>query len=211
MDIRSRVWVACLVALSLGVALAARSANESFEKGRGRLDGERPSSGPSAAASSLVVRAEAGDVAAQTALGVLYAKGMGDTDRDPARARLWFGRAAKGGDGTAAYWLGVMTKNGEGALPNAEEAARWLALSAELGSAQGMFLLANAYRNGSGVPQDVKKAVALYEQAAALEHPAALQELAFAHRAGAIGLAKDPLEAHRYETLAAHALTHAAE
>jgi TPR repeat protein len=69
-----------------------------------------------------------------------------------------------------------------------------------------MFLLANAYRAGTGVARDDAQAVAWYEKAAEQAHAGALQTLAMAHLYGELGLAQDELESRRYAMEAAHAL-----
>ena len=79
--------------------------------------------------------------------------------------------------------------------------------SAPLG-AQQLFLQANAYRAGAGVPRDEARALALYRQASALAHPPALQALALAYRYGELGLAPDEDEARRYSMEAEDALHH---
>jgi TPR repeat protein len=71
-----------------------------------------------------------------------------------------------------------------------------------------MFLLANAYRSGAGVPRDDARALKLYEQAAESEHAPAMQALALAYEHGELGLAPDPAESRRYAMEAEHALRH---
>lgn len=76
------------------------------------------------------------------------------------------------------------------------------------GSVDAMFLLANAYRAGRGVPHDDARAVYWYQRAAEHDHAPSLQALALAYRHGELGLAPDDDEARRYEMEAAHALQH---
>jgi TPR repeat protein len=73
-----------------------------------------------------------------------------------------------------------------------------------------MFLLANAYRDGEGVPRDDARAVDWYEAAAEREHPAALQALAMAYLNGELGLARDDKAYRQHMAEAAHALRHPA-
>ena len=89
------------------------------------------------------------------------------------------------------------------------EAARWLAIAADAGSAQAAFLLGNAYRAGAGVPQSDAKALAMYERAGERDHAAALQTLSMAYARGELGLEPDDAAARRYAMEAEHALQHA--
>ncbi|HTN91875.1 MAG TPA: tetratricopeptide repeat protein [Sorangium sp.] len=157
---------------------------------------------------ALARAAEQGDVEAQIALGRIYLKGLPAVPRDAARARAWLLRAAPSRHPSAAYFLGVMSQNGEGARADPAEAARWFEVAAKGGSPDAMFLLANAYRAGAGVPRDDGKAVELYERAGELEHPAALQALAMAYLYGELGLTPDEAESRRYTMEAEHAIQH---
>jgi TPR repeat protein len=155
---------------------------------------------------SLQTAAERGDVEAQVALGKLYLNGQPSLAKDLARARQWFLRAAEARHPGAAYYLGVIAQNGDGAGPDARTALRWWTVAASQGSAHAMFMLANAYRAGAGAPRDDDKALAFYRRAGELDHPAALQTLAMAYLYGELGLAPDEAESRRYAMEAEHAI-----
>ncbi|WP_437745034.1 tetratricopeptide repeat protein [Sorangium sp. So ce1504] len=157
---------------------------------------------------SLARAAEQGDVEAQVSLGRIYLKGLPSVPRDAARARAWLLRAAPSQHPSAAYFLGVMSQNGDGVKADPAEAARWFEIAARGGSPDAMFLLANAYRAGAGVPRNDRRAVELYESAGEREHPAALQALAMAYRYGELGLEPDEAESRRYTMEAEHAIQH---
>lgn len=157
---------------------------------------------------SLTKTAEQGDIEAQIALGRIYLKGLPAIPKDAARARDWLLRAAPSNHPSAAYFLGVMSQNGEGMKADPAAAARWLEVAAQGGSPDAMFLLANAYRAGAGVPRNDRKAVELYEKAGEMEHPAALQTLAMAYLYGELGLEPDEAEHRRYTMEAEHAIKH---
>ncbi|AUX48849.1 uncharacterized protein SOCE26_103920 [Sorangium cellulosum] len=157
---------------------------------------------------SLTEAAEQGDVEAQISLGRIYLKGIPSIPRDAARARDWLMKAAPSRHPSAAYFLGVMSQNGEGTRADPAEAARWFEVAAEGGSPDAMFLLANAYRAGAGVPRNDSRAVELYERAGELEHPAALQALAMAYLYGELGLEPSEAENRRYMMEAEHAIKH---
>ena len=158
---------------------------------------------------SLTKSAEQGDAEAQVALGRIYLRGIVAVPKDAGRAHAWFERAAGAHHPSAAYFLGVMSQSGEGALADPAAAARWFETAAQEGSPQAMFLLANAYRAGAGVPRSDAKARELYAKAGELEHPAALQTLAMAYQRGELGLEPDDAESRRYAMEAEHAIKHA--
>lgn len=157
---------------------------------------------------TLTSAAEQGDVEAELSLGRIYLAGMPTVPRDVTRAREHFLRAESSHHPSAAYFLGVMSQNGQGVRADPREAARWFEIAAERGSPDATFLLANAYRAGAGVPKDDKKALELYEKAGELEHAPALQTLAMAYLHGELGLERDEAEYRRYMMEAEHALQH---
>ena len=116
--------------------------------------------------------ARAGDAEAAFELGQMLRPGA------PEQAWAWYRMAAKRQHAKAALMLGLLAANGEGVAQDAAEAARWLAVSSELGNAHAMFLLYNAYRTGRGVEADQQKGLALLEEAAHHDYPPAIQELA---------------------------------
>ncbi|MFZ4875820.1 tetratricopeptide repeat protein [Janthinobacterium sp. Mn2066] len=116
--------------------------------------------------------ARAGDTEAAFELGQML------RSSEPQQAWLWYRQAAEQRHAKAALMLGLLAANGEGLPQDQAEAARWLAVSSELGNAHAMFLLYNAYREGRGVARDLAKSRALLEESAHHEYPPALQELA---------------------------------
>jgi uncharacterized protein len=110
--------------------------------------------------------AEAGDVRAQSLVGLMYYRGRGPRV-DPAEAVQWFRRAADGGDAAARFYLGVMFAEGRGVPQDYEEAAVWYQRAADLGDAQALYNLGLAYAQGEGVAQDNVTAHMLLNVAAA--------------------------------------------
>jgi TPR repeat protein len=49
--------------------------------------------------------------------------------QDAARAYAWFSRAAAAHHASAAYYLGIMSRDGQGVRPDPEAAARWLGVA----------------------------------------------------------------------------------
>ena len=97
--------------------------------------------------------AEQGDAAAQSNLGVSYAKGLG-VPQDYAEAMKWFRKAAEQGNAPAQYNLGGSYKNGLGVPQDYKEAVKWYRKAAEQGFSQAQYNLGVSYAMGTGVPQD---------------------------------------------------------
>jgi len=127
--------------------------------------------------------------------GVLHAEAQAASD---------FERAAAAGHAGAALQRGLMARRAQDPVA----AARWLAQAAQAHDPQALFLLANATREGNGVPRDEARALALYREAAALEYPPAHQALAMAYERGELGLARDSEQAREALAEVAHSLKH---
>lgn len=149
-----------------------------------------------------------GDAGAQYLLGKVLFDGNAAQIQNRQQARFWFEQAASQQHAQAAYFLGLIYKNGYGVAINAVSAANWFDCSAALGNADAMFMLGTAYMDGTGVPENQTRAAALFRQAAELEHPLAAQMLAYALRDGTLGLAPDSRAAQEMMVEIDHALHH---
>ena len=109
----------------------------------------------------LKMKAEAGDAAAQLALGLAYEDGNGVASSDEL-AVSWYRRAAEQGNSVAQNNLGLMYRSGRGVAKNKEEAVRWYQKAARQKSPQGMFNMGAAYYNGDGLPADQSAAYAWF-------------------------------------------------
>lgn len=148
---------------------------------------------------------------AQVSLGKLYLQGTVGVAKNYPRAFAYFHAAAEDGNAAAAYYLGVMYKNGYGVEHDAVQSAHWLKVAADKQLPNAMFMLANAYRYGEGVAQDNQAALKLYQAAADMELPEAIQALAIAYHNGELGLQPDPVAYQRQMLEIAHALKHPAQ
>ncbi len=117
-------------------------------------------------ADRVFVMAAEGDSTAQTALGLLYERGIG-VARDPALALEWYRRAAAQGDALAEFHIGSLYERGEGIARDYAEAAKWYQRASEKGNESAQAALAYLYDRGLGVEQDFAEAEALYGQASA--------------------------------------------
>ncbi|MGX9782092.1 tetratricopeptide repeat protein [Janthinobacterium lividum] len=121
------------------------------------------------------------------------------------QARALFEQAAVQGSGPAAYYLGLMHKNGMGGPQDSAAALRWLELAAQRGVAPAMFIVANLL-------QDSDEARARYwlDAACDLEYPEALQQKSVALAEGRMGYAHNEAQANLYLKMAMHAMGHRA-
>lgn len=109
-------------------------------------------------------QAEAGDAAAQYALGVLYAQGDG-VAQDYASAATWFRKAAAGGIVNAED-LAALYQRGIASPQDFVVAAYWYRNAAERGVEAAMPMLARLYERGQGVAASPIDAYAWYRAAA---------------------------------------------
>jgi len=150
----------------------------------------------------LLAAQQQGDVQAAYQLGRLRLQ-PGSQHDEAAAARDFEQAAAQGHAGAALQRALIARRAGDDGT-----AARWLARAAQGHDPQALFLLANAAREGSGMPRDEARALALYREAAALEYPPAHQALAMAYERGELGLARDAEQAREALAEVAHSLKH---
>ena len=107
-----------------------------------------------------------GDSTAQTALGLLYERGLG-VPHDPLLALTWYRRAASQGDALAQFHIGSLSERGSGVGRDYTEAAAWYQRASDKGNESAQAALAYLYDRGLGVERDFGEAAALYSQASA--------------------------------------------
>lgn len=103
-------------------------------------------------------------------MGMLYINGEGGVGKNYAEAQKWLELAAKGGDVDARYNLGIMYKNGSGALQNFELAFQWFEMAAGQNHAEAQYNVALMYKNGMSVAVDMVKAYTWANIASAQGH-----------------------------------------
>lgn len=107
----------------------------------------------------LKVHAEAGDVAAQTALGDYYIRvKFARVPKLNRQGVVWYRKAAGKGDPVAQYRLACMLKN------ESTEAALWCRKAADQGYMPAVCMLGELYEEGNGVPQDLAEADRWYRK-----------------------------------------------
>jgi TPR repeat protein len=111
-----------------------------------------------------------------------------------------FHAEAEAGNPAAAYYLGLMARNGMGTARDSALAAHWMTVAARGRIAAAMFTLSQMLQAGEGVAKDEGAAAQWLRAAAELDYPAALQQMALAE--------PDPARAAQLMKEAAHALKH---
>jgi len=119
------------------------------------------------------------------------------------QARALFEQAAGQGSGPAAYYLGLMVKNGTGGPQDGAAALRWLELAAQRGVAPAMFIVANMLHDS-----DEARARYWLDAACDLEYPEALQQKSVALAEGQMGYAHNEEQSFLYLKMATHAMGH---
>ena len=140
----------------------------------------------------------------------LYLDGSATTRADLPKAFHLFSAAAKAGDPLAAYYLGLMYKNGMAVARDARAAARWMKFAASRDMPAAMFVLAKLYLSGDGVPHDEQAARRWIEKAADLEYPEAVMAMAIGLRDGSMGFERNEALSEAHMKMAARALQHRA-
>jgi hypothetical protein len=138
----------------------------------------------------------------------LSLRGSATTPVNLPKAFSLFSSAAKAGDPLAAYYLGLMYKNGMAVARDTKAAARWLQFAANRAMPAAMFVLANLYLSGDGVAKDEQIARRWIEKAADLEYPEAVMAMAIGLRDGSMGFERNEALSEAHMKFAAHALEH---
>ena len=119
------------------------------------------------------------------------------------QARALFAQAAGQGSGPAAYYLGLMLKNGMGGPQDSAAALRQLELAAQRGVAPAMFIVANLL-----LATDAAQARYWLDAACDLGYPEALQQKSVALSEGQMGYAHNEEQGYLYLKMATHAMGH---
>lgn len=151
--------------------------------------------------------AQRGDQRAMLALGKAWLFGARDVPPDHVKARAWFDRIDSQNP-QAAYYLGLIDRGDNGGTASYERAMKHFRFAAERGVPEAMYLLGNGYAQGEGVDHDPREAMRWYMRAAYLDHPLAIQELAYAFARGDTLLPQSDLQAANMRAAIAHALRH---
>lgn len=126
------------------------------------------------------------------------------TESDPERARQLLVRLlsrAEAGSKLAMCMCAARLRSGQGTLLRYKEAAMWARRAAESGYPPGIFELGRCYEDGVGIPQNLGRAIELYEEAAAAGYAHAALTMAIRYHLGQ-GVTVDPAKGLDYITRA---------
>lgn len=146
------------------------------------------------ALSDLLERANTNDSAAQLSLAIMYRDGKG-VEKNSVEALRWGHRAADQGNAAAQEFIGFMYLRGVAVNHNPEIAAGYFKAASST-SAQAAWNLGQCYFAALGVPQDVPKALELWEKAATMGYGRAASTAAMTWLSGE-GVAPDPIKARQ--------------
>ncbi|WP_428407915.1 hypothetical protein [Hyphococcus sp.] len=117
--------------------------------------------GAKAAIAKLQDAAALGYPPAQLQLGELYKTGQG-VEQDLGQARVWFRRAANGGNVLAMHRIGVMTARGDGGPADSQEAIAWFEQAANFGLVDSQYNLGAIYHPSEDAVSSVQDAAKAY-------------------------------------------------
>lgn len=112
-----------------------------------------------------MLKAEKGDSAAQSNIGVCYQKGLG-VAKDEAQAVVWYRKAAEQGQAVAQSNLGMCYEYGLGVTKDLIQALTWYRKAADQGDTTAQTNLGSLYATGVGVLKDEAQAAILFQKAA---------------------------------------------
>ncbi len=145
--------------------------------------------------------ASKGDAAAQYAIAVRYADGVG-TQADPKEAAKWLERAANAGLAPAQYRLAAMYERGVGVDKDLGQSRLWYAAAAAKGNVKAMHNLAVSLSGREGGDPDYTLAAKWYGEAASYGLADSQFNLGILAEHG-LGMSKNLSEAYKWFSLAA--------
>ena len=138
----------------------------------------------------------------QNRLGWMLLNGVG-TDKDEARAKEYFDKAASVGNPFACYQLAKLILSDEKAPPqDVEKALGYLRKAVEAENPYAAYFLGKLYEKGQHVPQNIAEAIRLYTLSAGQDNDFAAYRLGKLYLGGE-GVLKDVESAIRWLTFAA--------
>lgn len=150
--------------------------------------------------SYLTKLAEAGNLEAQTDLGLAYGNGNG-TIQNYTKAIFWYNKAAQRGYAQAQFNLGLFYENGWGILKDPQQAIKWYTKAAEQGLTSAQVNLATIYLSNIGELQNYLEAKKWLLKAAEKNDTNAMNNLGQIYAHG-LGVEKNNAQAEKWFTKA---------
>ncbi len=185
--------LAVLLAMSsLLFAAIAFAQDESFE--RAMID---YNAGDYKTAHDIILPlAEHGNPEASNLLGMMYDLGQG-VHKDPARAVVYYRKAAKLGNVYGQFNLAVAYNTGVGIPMNYRAAVKWYRRAAEQNANFAQYSLATMYEDGTGVEKSASQAAYWYQKAAENGSMQAQNNLGWMYERG-VGVEKNLITAYAW-------------
>ena len=149
-----------------------------------------------------LMAAEQGFGPAQFNVGNMYSTGRG-VGQDLFEANLWYKQASEKGIAEAQFNLGLAYETGRGVKKDEVQAARWYKQAADRGFTRAQYNLGLLLEDGRGMAKNEAAAAGLYRAAAEQEFASAQNNYGLMFSEGRGGLAKDPVQAFYWLSLAA--------
>ena len=131
-----------------------------------------------------------GNLAAQTALGVMYLQGK-EIDQNYVKAFQWLIKSAQQGDATAQFSLGIMYEQGLGVTQDYIQALEWYQKSTKQDDANAQFNIGGMYATSRGVNINYSKTREYYLKSAELGNAMAQFNIGKCYFQGIFGFNKD--------------------
>jgi TPR repeat protein len=155
-------WIALVAITMVAALLLVAGERASAEQGVPQQAGIDP---------GLLVKANAGDAAAQVAVGESYAAGTG-VARDYKLAAEWYQKAADKSDISGELHLAALYRDGGKGFPqDMAQAAAWYLKAADQGDVTAQATMGTLYSMGQGVEQNYVEAYYWWDLAAAVKGP----------------------------------------
>jgi localization factor PodJL len=148
----------------------------------------------------LTQLANAGNVTAETVVGLKYLDGDG-VPKDEKLAANWLEKAAPAGQPVAQYRLATLYERGSGVTADPAKAEHWYEAAANQGNRKAMHNLAVAYAEGAGVKKDFIEAARWFSKAADLGLSDSQFNLAVLYERG-LGVPQSLIDAYKWYAIA---------
>ncbi len=176
-------WILFVTAMSFFLPSVCPSVSGATERSDAIRLAKKAENGDAAARGTLAGMARAGDVWAEIVYGDLIARGKG-TKPDPARALVWYRKAAEAGNPVAETNMGAAYYFGQGVSDDYVEAAGWFRKAARQRFPAAENWMGSLRAAGLGVRRDPSRAFFWYEKAARHGEPGGMTNLGEAYMEG---------------------------
>lgn len=155
-----RPLVCAVLALTFGSSGILRAASAPADSGPQLLSRTGGGGGNYSSVAALQAAADKGNSKAQAQLGEMLLHGSDQVKQDGPRALTLLEQAARAGEASAAFRLGMLLETGEGVAEDRGRAVAYLKAAAAGGFGEAFHNVGVAYSTGGGVKRDYAEALA---------------------------------------------------